>query len=136
MNQPCMKSELSLFDPPLTQVTMERALWVDVYPISSLDGSGPIEFAFMGTQEEYLDLNDTLLYVKLKVTKADGSNLTAAGTLVPTNLFLSALFSEITLTMNDTVVEGGHYLYPYKVMMSSLLQFDVGMKKTQLEAAG
>ena len=70
------------------------------------------------------------------MTKADGSNLTAAGTLVPTNLFLSALFSDITLTMNETVVEGGHYLYPYKAMMSSLLQFDVGMKKTQLEAAG
>ena len=138
MNQPCLKSELSLFDPPLTQVTMERAHWVDMYPIASLDGNGPIEFSFLGTQDEYLDLNDTSLYVKLKVTKNDGSALpaVATATAIPANLTLSALFTDVTLTMNDTVVEGGNFLYPYKAMMTSLLQFDEGMKKTQLEAAG
>ena len=47
MNHLCLKSELSLFDPPLTQVIMERAHWVDMYPIASLDGGGPIEFSFM-----------------------------------------------------------------------------------------
>ena len=129
MNQPCLKSELSLFDPPLTQVTMERAHWVDMYPIASLDGNGPIEFSFLGTQDEYLDLNDTILYVKLKVTKNDGSALPAVATAILANLTLSALFSDVTLTMNDTVVEGGNFLYPYKAMMTSLLQFDEGMKK-------
>jgi len=136
MNQPCVKSELSLFDSPLVQVTMERSLWVDVYPIASLDGNGPIEFAFMGTQDEYLDLNDTLLYVKMKVTKTDGTNLDATSNTTPTNLTLASLFSDISLTMNDTIIDGGHFLYPYKAMMSSLLQFDDGMKSTQLEAAG
>jgi hypothetical protein len=115
---------------------MERAVWVDVYPISSLDGSGPIEFCFMGTQDEYLDLNDTMLYVKMKVTKTDGTDLGAASVATPANLTLAALFSDISLSMNDTSVDGGNFLYPYKSMMASLLQFDGGMKATQLEAAG
>ena len=136
MNHPCLKTELSLFDSPLTQVTMDRALWVDIYPVASLDGNGPIEFCFMGTQDEYLDLNDTMIYVKLKVTKKDGTALAATSVATPANLTLAALFSDITLSMNDTVIEGGNFLYPYKSIMSSLLQYDNGMKTTQLEAAG
>lgn len=136
MNHPCMKSELSLFDPPLTQVTMERATWVDVHPLSSLDGSGPVEFSIVGTQDEYLDLNDTALYVKMKIVKLDGSKFDATLKPYTANLTLSSLFSDVSLSLNDTTIEGGHYLYPYKAMMSSLLQFDDGVKITQLEAAG
>jgi hypothetical protein len=77
-----------------------------------------------------------MLYVKMKVTKSDGTALTAGSSATPANLTLGALFSDITLCMNDTVVEGGHFLYPYKAIMSSLLPFDEGMKSTQLEAAG
>jgi hypothetical protein len=109
---------------------------VDVLPIASLEGSGPVEFNIVGTQDEYFDLNETALYVKIKVVKNDGSNLDAAAKPYPTNLTLAALFSDVCLTLNDTVVEGGHNLYPYKAMMSCLLQFDESMKKTQLEAAG
>jgi hypothetical protein len=118
------------------QVTMERAAWVDVHPVASLEGSGPVEFNIVGTQDEYLDLNDTALYVKVKVVKNDGTVMEATMKPYPTDLTLAALFSDVCLTLNDTVVEGGHYLYPYKAMMSCLLQFDGGMKKTQLEAAG
>ena len=134
--QPCLKSELSLFDPPQYQVTMERAMWIDVHPAGSLDGNGPIEFCFMGTQEEYLDLNDTMLYVKLKVVKKDGSALAGGAHATPANLTLAALFSDVSLSMNDTVLEGGHFLYPYKAMMTSLLQYNSDVKKSQLEAAG
>jgi len=115
---------------------MERGTWVDVHPLASLEGSGPVEFNIVGTQDEYLDLNDTALYVKVKVVKSDGSSLDATAKPYSTNLTLAALFSDVCLTLNDTVVEGGHYLYPYKAMMSCLLQFDEGMKNTQLEAAG
>jgi hypothetical protein len=75
MQHPCVKSELSLFDPPLAQVTMDRAAWVDVHPISSVQNSnGPVEFLIAGTQDEYLDLNDTALYVKMKIVKSIGTS--------------------------------------------------------------
>jgi len=136
MNHPCMKSELALFDPPMVQVTMERACWVDVHPIATLDGEGPVEFSVVGPQDEYLDLNDTSLYVKFKITKADGNNLAADNKPIIANLGLAALFSDVSLTLNDTVVEGGHYLYPYKSMMSAVLQFDDSVLETQMRAAG
>jgi hypothetical protein len=136
MQQPCIKSELSLFDPPMVQVAVERALWADIHPTAALDGVGPVEFHIAGSQEEYLDLNDTILYLRVKAVKTNGSDLDAATKIRPSNMLLATLFADVSLTMNGTVVEGGHQLYPYKAMMTSLLQFDKEMKNTQLRAAG
>jgi hypothetical protein len=115
---------------------MERATWVEVHTTAFLEGNGPIEFSIVGSQEEYLDLNDTVLYVRVKLVKSDGGNLDAAMRPFTANLALTSLFSDVTLSLNDTIVEGGHYLYPYKSYMSDLLQFDDGMKGTQLKASG
>jgi hypothetical protein len=135
--QPCIKSELSLFDPPLVQVIADRALWADIHPTSAIDtANGPIEFHISGSQDEYLDLNDTILYVRLKVVKAIGSDLSVDTKIYPANLLLASLFSDVTLTLNGTVIEGGHHLYPYKAMMTCLLQFNTDVKNTQLRASG
>jgi hypothetical protein len=137
MQQPCIKSELSLFDPPMVQVTAEKAHWADVHPTSAVTGAGPIEFQVVGSaRDEYLDLNDTILYLRIKITKSNGTDLDDATKVYPTNLLLSSLFSDITLSLNDTVIEGGNGLYPYKSMMTSLLQFNSEIKKTHLRAAG
>ena len=134
---PCMKTELSLFDGPMAQVTMEKASWRDIHPIASLDGNGPVEFHVISSQD-YLDLNDSILYVQICVEKADGTKLDAAGTnkAYLSNLTLASLFSDVSLTLNGTLVEGGSHLYPFKSMMMCLLQFDDNVKSTQLQAAG
>ena len=135
--QPCIKSELSLFDPPMVQVIAEKALWADIHPTSSIEsGSGPIEFLISGSQEDYLDLNDTILYLRLKVVKSLGSDLAIDTKIYPANLLLASLFDDVSLTLNGTMIEGGHHLYPYKAIMTSLLQFNTETKKTQLRAAG
>lgn len=134
--QACVKSELELFEPPLIQMSMTRSVFVDIYPLTSLDGSGPIEFHLMGTQDEYLDLNDSMLYIKMKVLKSDGTDLAVNADAVPANLTLDALFSDVSLTLNDTLIEGGHHLYPFKSILTSVLQFNGEVKKTQLAYAG
>ena len=80
-----------------------------------------------------------MLYVKLKVKKSDGTAIPAAAAAdacIPANLTLASLFSDVTLLLNDVIVEGGHQLYPYKALMSTMLQFDDNAKKTHLELAG
>ena len=139
MNQPCGKSELSLFDLPFTQITHEKGGWVDVYPISSLEGNRPIEFSFNGLQNEYLDLNDTMLYIKYKVTKSDGTDIPGANVVTaytPANLTIAALFNDVTLTLNEVLVESGHQLYPFKALMKTMLQFDENAIKTHQAMAG
>ncbi|XP_046844842.1 uncharacterized protein F54H12.2-like [Xenia sp. Carnegie-2017] len=70
----CTKSELDIFFVPPTQTSLEKGQWIDHPPVSSVSESGPIIFLAPGT-EDYVDLSNTMLMVRAKVTKADGGNL-------------------------------------------------------------
>ena len=82
----CKHSVLCLFDKPPVQTDIQRNTVVDYYPVSTLSGGGPIEFHIPGNTEEYIDLNDTQLYVKLKVTRADGKAVESSNKVGLNNL--------------------------------------------------
>jgi hypothetical protein len=70
----CSKSERDLFQVPPTQVSLDKGHWIDYEPVSSVSDNGAITFMSPGT-EDYIDLSKTILIVRAKVTKADGTNL-------------------------------------------------------------
>jgi len=128
---PCAKSELMIFEEVPVQSSMLSSCWVDIHSINNPEQDGPLEFIIPNSQDEYLDLNDTKLYLrgKVQVTVPDA-------VVAPVNLLLHSLFQDVTITLNDTVIQGGDQLYSYKAFMNSLLLFDKGTKNTQLSAAG
>lgn len=132
----CGKSELGLFDPRPVQTSMERATYVDVHPLSSPAGGGPIEFFIPSSSDDYLDLNDTMFYVRGKVAMPDKSNLTNNADIALSNIPLASLFSDVSVVINDRQVEGGHHLYPYKTYLSFLLRFNKEAMQTHVRAAG
>jgi hypothetical protein len=75
-SQECTKSELDLLSVPPTQNSLEKGHWVDHQPVSSVADGGVITFLSPGT-EDYVDLARTILVVRAKVTKADGTDLGA-----------------------------------------------------------
>ena len=76
-SQECTKPELDLFSIPATQTSITKGQWIEYHPISNSTDSGPIEFNISRSGEEYLDLAKTQLFVKAKITKANGSALDA-----------------------------------------------------------
>lgn len=132
------KSELKIFDDHPPQVVVESGYFEDVHPKASTEGhSNIIEFVIAASNVDYLDLNDSILSVRVTITKSDG---TAIGKTdqkpVVANFMLYSLFSDATLTLNDTQIEGGSSLYSYKAAIESLLNFDNEAKNTLLYAAG
>ena len=83
-SQECTKSELDLFTIPSTQTSITKGQWIEYHLLSNISDSGPIELNVSGTGEEYLDLARIQLFVKAKVTKANG----AAALVGPVNLFV------------------------------------------------
>jgi hypothetical protein len=75
-SQECAKSELDLFSVPPTQISLEKGHGIDHQPVFSLADGGTITFLSPGT-EDYVDLARTILVIRAKVTKADGTNLGA-----------------------------------------------------------
>ena len=133
------KTELLIFDDQPGQVVVESAIFQDIHPQTAIDSStSVIDFVIQGSTTEYLDLNDTLLSLKVKVTHGDGSLLTPKDTVqpIPSNYFLNALFSDVQLLLNDVQIEGGSTLYPYKATIETALNFNDDAKRIQLLPSG
>jgi len=130
----CSKSELDLFAMPPTMMTMQESQWVEFHPISSLTDSAPIEFEIKGQPEDYIDLNSSYLYLKVKVTKPDGTPLADDAVVAPVNNFMHSLFSDVDLYMNNKLVCSSVDTYPYRAYLENLLTYGKEAKNTHLDA--
>ena len=120
----CVKSELDLFGVPLTQTSVEEGRWVEYGPITAVkDSDDTIEFKIAETDSEYIDLKNSFIRVKAKIVDAVGEILGATADVAPVNFWLHALFSQIDMTLKDTLVTTSNNTYPYKAYIETLLSF-------------
>ena len=131
----CSKSELDLFSIPPTQTSISKGQWIEYHPLSNITDSGPIEFNVSGSGDEYLDLARTQLYVKAKITKANGTALDPNEQVGPVNLFLHALFSQVDVSLNERLISPSTNTYPYRAMLETLLNYGEDAKSSQLTMA-
>lgn len=133
----CAKSELCIFDRPTPQVVIEHASFEEVFPVNSITPENTdLEFHINGSQTEYLDLNDTLLYVTLKVVQHDGSKLPDAHKVTPSNYLFHTLFKDVILGFNSTKIEGGNGTYAQKAIIETILNYSGDAKNICLAAMG
>ena len=133
----CKTSSLCIFDKPGILTDIQRTYTVDYYPVSSVSSNAPIEFFIPGNGEDYIDINETKLYVRLKVTKADGSAINQTDDVVGlTNLPICSLFQDVMLMIGDNQIEGGDMSYPLRSYLRTLFQFDPDAQNTHMQAFG
>ena len=133
-SQECTKSELDLFSVPPTQVSLEKGLWIDHQPVSSVSNGGPITFLSPGT-EDYVDLAKTILVVRAKVTKADGTDLDQGEKVGIVNNFLHSLFKQVDVFLKEKQVTQATGTYAYRAYLVTLLNYGPAAKESQLTAA-
>jgi len=128
----CVKSELDIFSVPPTQTSIESGHYAEYNPISSINDGTPIEFVISGSGQDYIDLANTQLYVKLDIRKADNTAIDAASEVGPVNLLLHSLFSEVDVKLNDTLITSTNNTYAYRAYLETLLSYGTEAKNTQL----
>ena len=72
----CTKEDLDLFTVCPTQTSIDSGLYTEYNPISSIVDSVPIEFNIKSSGVEYLDLANSIFFVKAKSTKEASGPLT------------------------------------------------------------
>jgi hypothetical protein len=130
----CSKSELDLLQIPPTQVSLDRGHWIDHQPVSSVSDNGPITFLSPGT-EDYIDLSKTILVVRAKVTKADGSDLDGDTKVGPVCNFLHSLFKQVDVFLRGKQVTQATGTYAYRAYLETLLNYGPSAKQSQLTAS-
>ena len=114
---------------------MEQGSWVEYHPLTMVSDGSPIEFDVSGTRDDYIDCANTMLYVKAKVTRADGTNLVATTEVGPTNLFLHSMFSQVDVSLNGMLITSSTNTYAYRAMLETLLSYGRDAKTSQLTSA-
>ncbi|OOZ42659.1 hypothetical protein BOW37_12785, partial [Solemya velum gill symbiont] len=70
-----LDKSLALFQNPQTDPGSQGTEWVTYRPVNQLTGGSAIEFTIPPMANTYLDLQRTLLNLKVKITKSDGSDV-------------------------------------------------------------
>ena len=125
-------SQLDLFAIPPTQTSLEGGSYTEYQPVSILSSAGPIEFVVSGESSSYIDLANSLLYVRASIVKADGTDLDGDSEIAPECNFIHSLWSQIDLYLNGTLITPSNNNYGYRCCLENLLSFGASAKKTQL----
>ena len=128
-------SALCLFDEPSIQTDIKRNFNTQHYPKTNITPGAPIEFEISKTPNEYINLANTRLNLKIKIVKTDGTAWDAAKDSVAfENLPIASLFEDVFLYLNGTQIQGGQHMYPYNAYLSTLINYHPSAKNTHLEA--
>src|SRR5438552_5807120 len=127
---------LPIFEMPAYQNELVESYQDEVHTMGETT-HGPIEFNITGNND-LIDLNSIALHLKAKITKADGTTYAADGKIEVAfiNNVLHSLFSDIIVSLNDTILEGGQVQYGLKSMISTIFSYSSETMQNQVFASG
>lgn len=131
----CMPSELDLFSQHPVQTSILRTEKVAYRPVNSLIGASAIEFASLGSNDTYRNLNSIYLRLRVKLMK-DATNAVhtdATGGVV--NNIMHSLFRNCTIQLNGTTICTGDN-YHMRSYFENLLNYGNEAAQTHLEGSG
>ncbi|XP_070687502.1 uncharacterized protein F54H12.2-like [Pempheris klunzingeri] len=130
----CTLAELDLFSALMMQLSVEDKMYTEILPLSAITDGGPIEFFIPGDGEKYLDLNDTLLHLRVKITSADGQHLPDDAPVSLINYPLNTIFSQCDVTLGDRLISQSSATHPYRAMIETLLNYSGDTLNSQFSA--
>ena len=130
-----LPDEVDVFAPMLQSDIITNEFHQDFAPIAAITPGAAIEFHIEGKDQHYLDLNDSYMTVRAKITKADGTVPTTHH-VAPVNLPLHSMFAHVSAQLNGKQVAEINDLYPYRAYMETVLSFNDQVQNTRLVAEG
>ena len=135
-----IKPELDIFQLLPVQDQIIKDNWVDIYPASTHYNTGPLEFDIVANDSDYLDLNDTILYVHASIVSGSGNALSTEAAKKEdaafVNIALYSMFSDVLVYMDGDHVDGGDQLYPYKAIITNLFFYSGNTLSQQMISSG
>ncbi|XP_069068405.1 uncharacterized protein F54H12.2-like [Pleurodeles waltl] len=130
----CTKSELDLFSLKPTQTSIENSFFMEVSLMAALTPLAPIEFYVSGSTDMYLDLNNTLLHLVCKITKANGADIEDDARVAPIAYPIATMFNQVDINLGNRLVMQSDNMYAYRAYIESILNHSCDALDTQLSA--
>ena len=127
-------NELDYFEPNVMQLSVmgdyDRVFGTG----QTLVQGGPIEFFVRGAAELYLDLNNSKLEIKLKITLENGNDNTGGDSVGPLNDILNALFMSLEIELGGVLVTDPNTKYSYRAVIDNLINYKKFIADTRILA--
>ena len=117
----CSSLSLNLFLLPPTQSSFQKGKSINYHPITSLSDGGPIEL-----------LARSYLYLRVKVSKVDGSNLDGANKVGFANYPVASLFNQVDVILGGKLISSATNTYAHCSILEVLLNYDKEAAESQL----
>lgn len=123
------EDELSIFEPLSSHTSIHSREWIESRSINQSTEYPALEFLVPPQSAEYMDLKNSTLKVKIRLTDATDQPITT-GDVGLVNLALHSIFSQVDCTLQQTPVGQTGTNYPYKAYIDTLLSTNENDKIT------
>lgn len=122
-SKPAFSRRLALFHNFPTEAGVEQTEWIDIRPTASPVHGGAIEFNISGTGTNYIDLQRTRLYLRLRLLHEDGSILNEKEKVALINLPLHSMWNQVDISLQQQIITSSvSNNYAYKAYIDMLLK--------------
>lgn len=128
-----VSTEFDIFGDRPVQNAVQETLVVNYKPIANIDQSD-LEFIIPAEDSTAIDPN-IHIYVKGKITAADGKDVDQTDFTAVTNNFLHSLFSQCTITLNGVAITQSPQHYNYRSTLETLLTYGTDASESHLTNA-
>src|SRR5277367_5423668 len=128
-------AELSIFDSLPYQVTHVKGDWIKVDPENNCYGTNtgtPLMLEVPRSPGLYVDLSNSFVEVQLNVVQGTAAHADVSYV----NNVLHTLFKDVSLSLNNTKVEGENMNYSYKSYIYIAVNTSAQAKSHQLQTSG
>lgn len=94
----------------------------EAFPASKVTKKDNVVFRFPEyVNQNFYFLGEIMIFVSLKLMKPDLSPPNDSKKVAPVNCILNSLFDQVTVSLNDTVLNNKTKLHPWKNYLSTML---------------
>lgn len=129
----CHDASFDLFSRPPTEVGLQDFHDEEVQPLTAISASTTaIDFTISGEGDEYIDLSELRLFLRVKVADSAGAD-PENDTISLIKYWPSSLIRQCDMFLNGTLVTTSSNMYNYNAYASALLSFPKAVKDHQLQ---
>lgn len=114
-------SQLSILEPPPIDTTIQTREWVEFRQINQISEYSYLEFNIPPLSTGYMDLKNSRMKIKLRITDHMNLPVTEDDSVGLTNLPLHTIFAQIDTSLQQTPVSQLGTNYSYKSYIDTLL---------------
>lgn len=103
-------------------MVIEKNGYLEVPPLSAISDSSSL-----GTSEDYINLNNTLLFLRLKIMRPHGADIPGTAKVYLINYPGVTIFSEVDVSLGDCLISQSSSAYLYRCIIEILLNYSKDM---------